>query len=394
MINRAAVSRALACRKRSAVVLGILLGAVGVAYSVNLASYPGRVDDEGTYVAQAWAVVHLHALSHYTYTYDHPPLGWLLLAVWTWVVAPVTAAGHAITTGRAAMVVVQLASCALLFALVRRLGVRRSLAALAVVLFAFSPLAIAYHRMVYLDNLAVPSVFGAFTLALSPQRRLVAYAGSAACFAAAVLTKETTLLLLPALGYQLWQRTEPHHRDFPFAVFSIVLIIGLGGYPLYALLKNELFPGTGHVSLLGGLAFQLTRPGTGEVLCSATVGHAIVAQWLSLDHWLLIAGMVATVFAFVVPRYRPLAVGAATLGVVLLRPGYLPIPYVIGLVALAPVMVAVASETVWRWCTTAAGAHSTRRGLGGRIPSSPWRWPCWPPRSSSRAGTAATGRRW
>jgi hypothetical protein len=33
-------------------------------------------------VAQAYAVSRLGDLSHYTYWYDHPPLGWIQIAVW------------------------------------------------------------------------------------------------------------------------------------------------------------------------------------------------------------------------------------------------------------------------------------------------------------------------
>ena len=44
---------------------------------------PQRVDDEGTYTAQAYAVEHFGELAHYTYWYDHPPLGWLQIAAWT-----------------------------------------------------------------------------------------------------------------------------------------------------------------------------------------------------------------------------------------------------------------------------------------------------------------------
>src|SRR5437667_261399 len=83
--------------------------------------------------------------------------------------------------------------------LVPRLGRRRWAAAAAVLLFAASPLAVPYHRMVLLDNLAVPWLLAAFGLALSPQRRLWAAAGSGLCFAAAVLSKETVLVLLPIL---------------------------------------------------------------------------------------------------------------------------------------------------------------------------------------------------
>ena len=73
------LERLWAHRTSLALVLGLLIVA-GVVHATGMARAPQRVDDEGTYVAQAWAVQHWRTLGHYTYWYDHPPLGWLLLA--------------------------------------------------------------------------------------------------------------------------------------------------------------------------------------------------------------------------------------------------------------------------------------------------------------------------
>src|SRR5687768_3254695 len=42
-------------------------------------------DDPGTYTWQAWAVLEGKGLAHYTYWYDHPPLGWIQIALYAWV---------------------------------------------------------------------------------------------------------------------------------------------------------------------------------------------------------------------------------------------------------------------------------------------------------------------
>jgi hypothetical protein len=76
------VERLWAHRTSIALLLGLLM-VVAVVHATGMARAPQRVDDEGTYVAQAWAVQHWRTLGHYTYWYDHPPLGWLLLAAWT-----------------------------------------------------------------------------------------------------------------------------------------------------------------------------------------------------------------------------------------------------------------------------------------------------------------------
>src|SRR4051812_48838521 len=51
----------------------------------NITGFPGATDDEGTYLAQAWAVQHGQGLAHYPYWYDHPPLAWIQLAGLAWL---------------------------------------------------------------------------------------------------------------------------------------------------------------------------------------------------------------------------------------------------------------------------------------------------------------------
>src|SRR5438552_3287778 len=149
------VRRWLAARRTSLVWLAPVLGVVGAVHALGMASYPAFSDDEGTYMAQAWAVQAHHALSPYTYWYDHPPLGWMLLAGWNALVGGFEHAPSDVVIGRQAMLVVNLVSCVLVFVVARRLGFRRVAAATAVALFALSPLAVAYQRMVFLDNISV-----------------------------------------------------------------------------------------------------------------------------------------------------------------------------------------------------------------------------------------------
>src|SRR4051812_8433391 len=54
-----------------------------ILHAINLFGYPYYHTDEGTYIAQAWAILRLGELSHYTYWYDHAPLGWIQVAAWT-----------------------------------------------------------------------------------------------------------------------------------------------------------------------------------------------------------------------------------------------------------------------------------------------------------------------
>src|SRR3954451_21463084 len=103
--------QALAGRHRvSLTVLTPLLILIGVVHGVGMNSYPAFSDDEGTYMAQAWAVQAQHALTPYTYWYDHPPLGWMLLAVWSGTAGMFEHASSAVIVGRQAMLIVNLMS--------------------------------------------------------------------------------------------------------------------------------------------------------------------------------------------------------------------------------------------------------------------------------------------
>src|SRR4029453_4956002 len=78
--------RAWAARHRpSIVVLLPVLVVVAAVHMTGMAGAPQRMDDEGTYVSQAWAIMHLNTLPHSTYWYDHPPVGWILTALYATV---------------------------------------------------------------------------------------------------------------------------------------------------------------------------------------------------------------------------------------------------------------------------------------------------------------------
>ena len=135
-------------------------------HGVGMSRMPLPVDDEGTYMAQAWAVQVRHTLTPYTYWYDHPPVGWIQLAGWTFVTHAFSGSTLAVVAGRRIMLLYALVDAALLYLIARRLRLSRLWASVAVLAFALSPLAVDYQRMVYLDNLAMPWLLAAFALAL------------------------------------------------------------------------------------------------------------------------------------------------------------------------------------------------------------------------------------
>jgi 4-amino-4-deoxy-L-arabinose transferase-like glycosyltransferase len=333
---------------RSIVVLLPVLVVVAAVHMTGMAGAPQRMDDEGTYVSQAWAIMHLNTLAHYTYWYDHPPVGWILAALYASVTGAFARAPNAVAAGREFILVLHVVSSVLLYVLARRLGLRRLAGAGAVLLFALSPLAVMFHRTVFLDNIATPFVLAAFVLALSPSRRLAAHGACGLCFGVAVLCKETSLVLLPALAWQLWQMTDRSTRRYSFAVAGSALGITGAFYLLFAALRGELLPGPGHVSLFDGVAFQLlTRDGGGSALDPSSGSRQTITSWLWWDHWLLLAGLATLPLSLLIRRVRPVAAGLAILVVMSLRPGYLPIPFVIGILPLAALVVAAVADRVW-----------------------------------------------
>jgi len=338
----------VAAHKASIAILVPVLVVVAVVHASGMTAAPQRADDEGTYVSQAWAILHLNTLAHYTYWYDHPPLGWILAAVYAAVTGAFARAPNAVAAGREFLLFLQVVSSVLLYVLARRLELRRLAAAGAVLLFALSPLAVMFHRAVFLNNIATPFILAAFVLALSPARRLSAHAASGLCFGLAVLCKETSLLLLPALIWQLWHMTDRKTRPYSFALAGSCLVLSGTFYLLFAALRGELLPGPGHVSLFDGVAFQLfTRDGGGSALDPSSGSRQTITSWLWWDQWLLLAGLALLPAGLMIRRIRPLAVGLAILVAMSLRPGYLPIPFAIGLLPLAALLVAAVADTVW-----------------------------------------------
>ncbi|MFF1453265.1 ArnT family glycosyltransferase [Streptomyces sp. NPDC058274] len=344
------------------VLCGVLLAAILVVQGWNIADYPTLSDDEGTYLAQAWAVQQGSGLAHYTYWYDHPPLGWIQIAALTWLPARIDPSLMTVGSMRVAMLLVSAASAVLLYVLARRLSLPRWAAGLAMAIFGLSPLSVVLQREIFLDNIAVMWTLLAFCLAASPSRHLWHHFGAGLAAAAGVLTKETMLVILPALVVTMWRHGHRDTRKFALtgAVTACVLI-GLA-YPLFALLKGELFPGAGHVSLWDGITYQMSRPGSGFILDAGSGSYGVLQSWLYYDRVLLLGGLAGAVLLLLTWRWsvtaRALAGPALTVGIlalVALRPsGYLPAMYVIQALPFLALVLAggtasVAHAVLRRW---------------------------------------------
>lgn len=316
----------------SVAILIPLLALVGTVHAIGMSTFPGYVDDPGTYLSQAWALRYEGKLSPYSYFYDHAPAGWIQIAAWAALTNGFDRYDSAIAFGNECMLIAKVVSAGLLYVLGRRLGFGRLAAAVATLLFGLSPLELVYGRWTYLDNLVTPWLLLAFVLAYSPRRSLWAVTGAALSFGMAVLTKETALVLLPAFAWAVWQNLDPRNRAHTLVTASFAGILLMSLYPLLALYKGELFEGQGHNSLLGTARWQLAdRESSGSVLDpdSATFGQ--LQNWLQYDRWLLLLGLAAIPIGLLVRRLRPATAALVIQWLVMVRGGYVPFMHVINL---------------------------------------------------------------
>ena len=325
--------------RRSAVIL--LLFVLPAVLTLDILTFTvgfDKNDDAGTYTWQAFAFLKWGELAHYTYWYDHPPAGWMQIAGWAWLTRGFERADIGILMASEFMVAAQLAACVFMYILMRRLDFNRFFATLAVLLFAFSPLAINFQKMAFLDNMAVTWMLAALVFAASPRRSLAAAFGAGLCMAVSTLTKETAAIWIFVCLYLMWQRYPKGHRAWALVWFFTTYFLIAALYLLYATLKNELVPGEGHVSLLGSLWWQFTRD---------SAGGSPMPGWLYFDRWLLYAAFPALVAGLFVRRLRPLVLGYAMLLALVYRGGYVPAPFVIGMLPFAAMLVAGVLGWVW-----------------------------------------------
>jgi len=349
--------RARKLRRNADLAIAVGLTAVIVTLLAwNITGFPSASDDEGTYLAQAWAVQHGRGLAHYTYWYDHPPLGWIQLAGLSWIPATLAPKLIAVAAGRIAMLPVQAAGLLLVYLVSRRIGLPRWAASLALITYGLSPLCLTMGRQIYLDSFAVVWILGALALALSPRKHLWHFAAAGGATAVAILSKETIAVVLPAVLVAMWQSTaRSSTRPWAFGAFVSGLVLVGCFYPLYAVLRGELFPGPGHVSLIGAWEFQLgSRSGSGSVFSSGSGASSLLHSWLYYDPVILVAGAVASLAGLALRRVRPIALAGVILTTVALRPGgYLPAMYVVQVLPFFA--IAIAGVIAWAVTTLRPG---------------------------------------
>src|SRR5918911_633561 len=105
--------------ERCALIAALLAAALFTG--LNMFHYPQYESDEGTYMASAWAMFEQGQLSYYTYTYDHPVLGWFQIGMWTELIGGFFTYGmSSVDTGRVLMLLMTILSTLLIFLIIRR----------------------------------------------------------------------------------------------------------------------------------------------------------------------------------------------------------------------------------------------------------------------------------
>jgi endo-1,4-beta-D-glucanase Y/4-amino-4-deoxy-L-arabinose transferase-like glycosyltransferase len=292
---------------RDPIVILVLVAVGLLAHGLNMFNYPAftLTDDEGILAAHAWAVLREQQLSPYTYVYDNPPAGPLLVAGWALITGGLDSFGGAIDSGRVLMLVLHLAMIALLYHLVRKLGGGVMVAALAAFIFSVSPLAIFYQRLLLLDTIMLFWLLLSLNLLLDGWGRLSRLVLSGACYGIALLTRETAILFLPAMLFLAVQQRWRHQGQFAVAGWLVPAAVVLSWYPLYAVFKGELLPNepvsfiadegyaAGGVSLAQALWWQMARGGGGPFNLDNQFWTLLRGDWLPRDPILLLGGAAA-----------------------------------------------------------------------------------------------------
>ena len=295
---------------RTLLIISLVSGLVTHGY--NLSHYPLWLTDEGIYTQQAWSLINEGRLSPYTYFYDHAPAGWMVMAAWAGILpGEFHTFGNEVNTERVLMLLVHLASVALLFGIVQRFSGSAVGAFVAAFIYNFSPLAVYYQRQVLLDNLMVFWVLLSVYLLTRGDRRIVTAMLSGLSYGLAMITKENAIFFAPVLLHLLYRQVQAsRNRRFALSYWSFAAWGPVSVYTLYASLKNELVPSrfnfslssppADHVALLYTVWWQLNRNQGGIFDPHSLFWRFSLGAWLPKDHLILVVGSAAMLIALLI----------------------------------------------------------------------------------------------
>jgi 4-amino-4-deoxy-L-arabinose transferase-like glycosyltransferase len=295
--------------KKSLFILTAILVLVAVIQAQNMFHYPYLQDSEGTNISNGWTLVTEGNLSPYTYAYEEPPAGTIMLAGWSVMSNALSQFGTFIDSGRVLMLILHVLTAALIYIIALKLTQSDLAGIAATLVFALSPLAATLQRSVLLDNIMVVWFLLSLSLVLGEHRTLKHYLLSAMFFSLAVLSKGSAIFFLPAFVYTVRLRAHKHHWRFAANLWFTLAILLMSFFPLYAQMKEELFPqgwflggNFPHVSLLERLADR--GPETGTFWNMGSGLSVAIDQWVNIEHAnadpiLIYGGLICAAFVLI-----------------------------------------------------------------------------------------------
>jgi endo-1,4-beta-D-glucanase Y len=325
------------------VVLFLLsLTIAGLLHGVNMFHYPYFESDEGTYLSQAYSVKTDGELAPYVYWYDHPPFGWITIAVFMDVLSNEwNAFGGPLYAGRFLMFLLHLVQVSLLFFIIKKLTRSPWMALLGVLLFTLPPLTTYFQRRVLLDNLMVTWVMLSIAILYVDNIKFRHVLLSGLFYGLAFLTKVTSAMFGPAILLLLLTAKWNIHKGF-----RVVGWLGVSGsivctWFLYALFKTEFFPvpDGSRVSLVGAVLYQASRDAGFYFWEEASSFRDNFGSWLVLDTttvYILITGVgAAIILAIFSAKYRVIAIATLFYTLFLIRGAVVIGFYILPLVPFA-----------------------------------------------------------
>ncbi len=338
-------------------------------HGINMLQYPYYESDEGTYTSQAWSVVTEGKLAPYTYWYDHPPLGWLVIAGWFALLPDqYFTFGTSIDTGRVLMFLFHLGSSALLFFITRKITKSDLASFFTVFLFSVSPLAIYFQRRVLLDNILTFFLLSSIAILFRNKLTLREYLYSGFFYACAFLTKITAAMFGPAILFLVWSIHDTTHRGFRVATWLGTSILTTMTFILYAVINGEFFPPANkdenHVSLIGSILFQMSRGNTASFLDPSSDFMLMVQDWIIRDGTFIITATISVVLLALLslfrkskaPYYTFLTLTSLLYIIFLIRGGIVINLYVIPFIPILALTISIVSVEIgngfaWIWKT-------------------------------------------
>ncbi len=352
-------------QKNAMLALMLVLLIAVFTHSWNLFHYPYYEGDEGIYVSQAWSVLTKGELSPYHYWYDHPPLGWITMAMW-----PALFGGNFFAFGessidnmRVFMVIVHVLSAALVYFIARRLSGKRLVALAAVIIFTLSPLFVYYQRRVLLDNLMTLWILASFALLIVRDRNLFHVALSGVLLGIATLTKIPALVFTPFFMAILY---APHFFGFirgdlservvtlkqrlqPVVVWAFSLVCVLSLFIGYTIVNGEFLPaelsGSGKASFLDGIQFQLERESPQPLLHPGSSFRVALADWLRKDSFTVAMGTLSTIlgliFAYKLYLIRSVVLAVVIYAAFMMRGGIVTNFHILPLIPFISILISI-----------------------------------------------------